>query len=128
MTTDPTTPRLRNYLRHMLGSTRHVHEYTFGMSREEFEHDTKTQDAVVFSIGRIGEAATQLTARHPEYATAHPEIPWSLMKRMRNRMFHGYFAINLSVVWATIHTDLSPLENKLREPIDSLPENDDVRV
>lgn len=126
MSGSDSAPRLRDYLRHMVVSARHVREYTFGMSREEFEHDAKTQDAVVFSIGRIGEAATQLTARFPEYAEAHPQVPWSLMKRMRNRMFHGYFAINFSVVWATIHTDLPVLESQLVDMLASLPEGGDT--
>jgi uncharacterized protein with HEPN domain len=32
---------------------------------------------------------------------------------MRNRIAHGYFDIDLSVVWRTVHTELPDLVEKL---------------
>jgi uncharacterized protein with HEPN domain len=31
----------------------------------------------------------------------HPAVPWHSMRGMRNRIVHGYFDINLDVVWET---------------------------
>jgi hypothetical protein len=37
-----------------------------------------------------------------EFTQAHADVPWRSMRNMRNRMAHGYFDINLDVVWETV--------------------------
>jgi uncharacterized protein with HEPN domain len=54
--------------------------------------------------------------RHAEFADSHPERPWRSMCGMRNRTAHGYFDINLDVVWDTVRTALPELLTQL-EPI-----------
>jgi uncharacterized protein with HEPN domain len=49
----------------------------------------------------------------PEFAAAHPNIPWKQMRGMRNRMAHGYFEINLDVVWDTLQQSLPELQQQL---------------
>jgi hypothetical protein len=48
-------------------------------------------------------------------AEAHPQIPWRNMRGMRNRIAHGYFEINLKVVWDTVVTALPELLIKLQK-------------
>lgn len=67
------------------------------------------QQAVIMSLIIIGEAATKVMEGHAAFADAHPEIPWRSMRGMRNRIAHGYFAINLDVVWDTVQTALPAL-------------------
>jgi uncharacterized protein with HEPN domain len=43
------------------------------------------------------------------FTQAHPEVPWRRMRGMRNRIAHGYFDINLEVVWETVQTALPEL-------------------
>ncbi len=50
---------------------------------------------------------------HAEFADSHPEIPWRSMRGMRNRIAHGYFDINLDVVWDTVDTALPQLLQRL---------------
>jgi uncharacterized protein with HEPN domain len=40
--------------------------------------------------------------RFPNFVDAHPQLPWRNMRGMRNRMAHGYFDVNWSVVWDTV--------------------------
>ncbi len=47
----------------------------------------------------IGEAATKVMDGYVEFTQAHADVPWRSMRNMRNRMAHGYFDINLDVVW-----------------------------
>lgn len=42
-----------------------------------------------------------------------PDIPWQQMRGMRNRLAHGYFDINLNVVWDTLQSALPDLQTKL---------------
>lgn len=57
----------------------------------------------------IGEAARKVMDGHAGFAQVHAEVPWSYMRGMRNRMAHGYFDINLDVVWNPIQTALPAL-------------------
>lgn len=67
------------------------------------------------SLVILGEAATKVMDGYPEYTDAHPEIPWRSMRGMRNRIAHGYFEINLDVVWDTVQQALPGLVRQLDE-------------
>ena len=57
----------------------------------------------------VGEAATKVMDQHAEFAEQHPQVPWRSMRGMRNRIAHGYFDIDLDVVWGTVQTALPEL-------------------
>jgi uncharacterized protein with HEPN domain len=57
----------------------------------------------------IGEAAGKVMHRHPYFAGRHTEIPWQVMRGMRNRIAHGYFDIDFDVVWDTAQSALPEL-------------------
>jgi uncharacterized protein with HEPN domain len=84
-----------------------------GSGKEEFLADKRTQQAVIMSLIIIGEAVTKLMDRYPEFTDQHPEIPWRSMRGMRNRIAHGYFDINLEVVWDTVLSALPELLDRL---------------
>lgn len=42
------------------------------------------------------------------FRSAHPEIPWQDATAMRNRLVHGYFDIDLDIVWSTTQQDVPP--------------------
>lgn len=62
----------------------------------------------------IGELAAQLLEDHKEFAANCPTIPWSQMKGMRNRMAHGYFELDMDIVWDTVQEAIPDLEANLR--------------
>lgn len=105
--------RQLDYVEHMIEAIRLVRGYVGGMSREGFIADKKTQQAVILNILVVGEAATQIGNDYPEWAGSYPDVPWRQMRGMRNRMAHGYFDIDLNVVWDTVQQSLPELEGKL---------------
>ena len=105
-------PRALDYVRHIVEAIDNVMTYTAEMSFEQFEASAITRDAVIRNIEIVGEAASQLRNKYPEWLEAHPALPWAAMIGMRNRIVHGYFSVNLEVVWNTIQTELSPLRIK----------------
>lgn len=104
-----------DYLDHMLEAIKLARNYTEGLAKGDFLADKKTQQAVILNILVIGEAATKLADRHPEFVARHTDVPWRHMRGMRNRMAHGYFEINLDIVWDTIQQSLPDIERKIRE-------------
>ena len=71
------------------------------------------QQAVIMSLIIIGEAATKVMDGYTEFTQAYAEVPWRSMRNMRNRMAHGYFDINLDVVWETVQEWLPALLKQL---------------
>jgi uncharacterized protein with HEPN domain len=105
--------RQLDYVEHMIEAIRLINSYMEGMNKTSFLADKKTQQAVILNILVVGEAATQIGNEYPEWADLHPDIPWRQMRGMRNRMAHGYFEIDLNVVWDTVQQSLPELEGKL---------------
>lgn len=105
--------RIPDYLSHLLEAIERIHEYVDNMSEVAFLEDRKTQDAVIRNFEVIGEAAHNIEQYHSQFANSHPEIPWAVVYTMRNRVAHGYFKVDLELVWKTIHTDLSELHSQI---------------
>lgn len=101
--------RLADYLGHIRQAATDACSFIEGLSKEDFLTDRRTQQAVIMNLIIIGEAATKLMDRYAEFTKAYPEVPWKNMRGMRNRIAHGYFDINLDVVWETVRTALPEL-------------------
>jgi uncharacterized protein with HEPN domain len=107
------THRLSDYLGHMQQAAIDACGFVQGLSKEAFLADKRTQQAVIMSLIIIGEAATKVMDGHADFTLAHPKVPWRSMRGMRNRITHGYFDINLDVVWETVRTALPELLQQL---------------
>jgi uncharacterized protein with HEPN domain len=105
--------RLADYLDHRRQAATDARAFVEGMTREDFLEDKRTQQAVIMSLIVIGEAATKVMDYHAGFARAHTEVPWRNMRGMRNRIAHGYFDINLDVVWDTAQAALPELLQQL---------------
>lgn len=101
--------RCGDYLQHMLEATHTAMAYVDRLDKSAFMADRRTQQAVLHNIMIIGEAAGQLALAAPELVAACPEVPWASLRGMRNRVAHGYFEIDLDVVWATVQTAMPAL-------------------
>ena len=44
--------------------------------------------------------------------------PWSGIVGMRNRLIHGYYDINLDIVWETVKENIPPLKVELEKIIE----------
>ena len=99
-------------VRDILDAVDEIRHFISGMNREQFLDDAKTLKAVVADLTIIGEAA-----RHIPDPTiqAHPEIPWALMRAMRNRIVHGYYRVDPVIVWDTCQNDLALVVEPLRK-------------
>lgn len=83
------------------------------------------QDAVIRNLEVIGEASRNIERVHPEFAAAHPELPLALANDMRNALAHGYFKVDLEIVWKTIQGNLPDLHAQITEVSATLSRNSD---
>ncbi len=119
MTSEGAGLRLADFLDHITEAARLARGYIDGMSKESFLQDRRTQQAVVLNLMTIGEAAARIANEHKEFAAAHTEIPWAQMRGMRNRMAHGYFDIDLNIVWDTVQSSLPELQARVAAALET---------
>ena len=93
-------------LRHMLDASRKIVGFTRGCSRVDLDRDEKLALALVRLLEICGEAAKAVPQ---SIKTAHPQIPWSSIGRTRDRLIHGYFNVDLDIVWQIVSTDVPSL-------------------
>jgi uncharacterized protein with HEPN domain len=105
--------RLIDYLQHMLQAIDRIGRYVESHSEGEFFADELIQDAVIRNFEILGEASRNIEKRHPEFADAHRDLPLLAAYEMRNALAHGYFKVDLEIVWRTIERDLPPLRRQI---------------
>jgi uncharacterized protein with HEPN domain len=103
-------------LRHMLDAARKVVEFAHGRSRTDLDTDEMLQLALVRLIEVLGEAAKGVS---PDCRQAYPEIPWKQIAGTRDRLVHGYFDVDLDIVWEIVSADLPDLLATLEKIIPS---------
>lgn len=100
-------------LRDMLAAIEAIQ--SFGIADyDSFAADKKTQDAVMYNLIILGEAANQITEAVQE---KHNGIPWSSIIGTRNVIIHGYDQVRLQVVWGIIRDDLHSLKVQLQKAL-----------
>ena len=82
-----------------------------GKGRQAFDADEDVQIVLVHLIQVIGEAASGLS---DELTSAHPEVPWRQIVAIRNRVVHGYFEVDLDILWDVATIDVPHLAGQVR--------------
>ena len=93
------TKELEIFLRDILESIELIEKRMNGITYDNF-------------IGNIiGEAVRNLPK---EFRQKHPNIDWQSPADMRSVLIHGYFGIDLKVVWDTISNNLPPFKKQIK--------------
>ena len=94
------------HLADIIKSGRMIQDYVSGTSRQAFLRNTQVQDSVVRRLEIIGEAAGRVSQ---QFRDENPDVPWSEMRGMRNRVIHRYDDIDMDIVWETVEQDIPRL-------------------
>lgn len=101
------------YLQDMLNYARKVEARLRDVSAEQWNADETLRSAIAYWTQTIGEAANQVSK---PFRDSHPEINWSKMIGMRNRIVHGYGLVDSDIVWDTASRDIPDLI-RILEPL-----------
>jgi uncharacterized protein with HEPN domain len=108
------------YLRHILDEIVFLKRISHERSLDDLINDDYFAHAVRSAIEVIGEAANNVPDR---IKSENPDIPWRDMAALRNRIIHGYFRIDYSIVWNVIGADLPDVEPKISALLQKMEEH-----
>lgn len=112
------------FIQDMLRAIGRIQERTTSQTFERFAADQDGLEIVAWNFQVLGEASTHVPA---EIMDAHPEVPWTDMRAMRNQLVHGYYHLNPKILWDTatveVPTLLGPLLELVKQDGDGLDES-----
>ncbi len=99
-------------IHHMLDATREILAFSANKIRLDLDTDRMLCLSLVHLLEIIGEAAVGVSS---EFKEKYSQIRWSSIVGMRNRLIHGYYDIDLNIVWKTVTEDIPPLNADLEK-------------
>ena len=101
-------------IQHIVDAGEEALSFLENVEFEKFSHNRMLILSVIKDIEITGEAASKITT---ETKTKYDNIPWKDIVGMRNRLIHGYFEVDIKLVWNTAKNNLPQLLNSLKEII-----------
>lgn len=98
-------------LEEMIDAAEQAHLLAGDQTPESLAADRQRRDALLWNFTVLGEAAAQLP---DDFKASHPEIPWQQPSRLRNRIVHGYWSIDLDILITTAVQRLPGMVDQLR--------------
>lgn len=90
------------------------------LSQRTFESDVDIVDATIRRLEVIGEAVKNLPL---SLRDKYPEVHWKGVAGFRDVLTHGYFKIDLNLVWKIIKDDLPVLKKQILQIKNNLKQN-----
>jgi uncharacterized protein with HEPN domain len=112
--------RPRDRIQDILDNIAWIEEDTRDLEENQFLSDRRLQDAVMFSLLRISEAARKLEG---QAEALMPGQPWDKVRSLGNLLRHGYDEIDLHIIWRIVQGDLRPLRDACRRALISSAES-----
>lgn len=100
----------------MLDACQEALDFVRGKSRTDLDTNRQLALSLVKEIEIIGEAASQVSDK---FRADHNGIPWGSIIATRHRLIHGYFDIDLDIVWVTVERDLPALRKALKSILEA---------
>lgn len=112
--------RDKGRLEHILSAINQVETFVGSLDYDSFVADILHLHATVYNVQIIGEAVYRLTN---EFKSAHSEIPWRMIEKMRHILVHDYYQINLEILWAVIKEDIPDLKTNVMNYLSEIEES-----
>jgi len=101
----------------MIDAAERAGELVSGIPVEALQADRLRSESLLWNFTVLGEAATQLS---DDIKERFPGIPWQQPARLRNRIVHGYWSIDLDILHTTATDQLPTFAAGLRQILDTL--------
>jgi uncharacterized protein with HEPN domain len=93
-----------------------------GVSVQDLAADRVRRDALLWNFTVLGEASAQLSAGIKEQFA---DVAWRQPARLRNRIVHGYWSIDLDIVHTTAQEQLPGFVSDLKRVLTAIVDRGD---
>jgi uncharacterized protein with HEPN domain len=97
------------YINHIFDEILKIEKSTKNLTKEKFINNEDVIDATIRRLEIIVEAAKNISEN---FKKEYDDVEWEKIAGMRDLLIHGYFKINLDIIWRVIKDDISVLKNK----------------
>jgi len=101
----------------MIEAAERASQLTDGVTVDELQTDRLRKESLLWNFTVLGEAAAQVSEAVRQ---RFPEIPWQQPSRLRNRVVHGYWSIDMEILHTTATEQLPSFTADLRRVQDAL--------
>jgi uncharacterized protein with HEPN domain len=98
----------------MIDAIEQIQHLVADIEVNELASRRERRDALLWNYTVLGEAAAQVS---DEVKTRFPVVPWRQPSRLRNRIVHGYWSIDLEILVTTAHRQLPTFAVQLRDVV-----------
>ena len=106
----------RTRLEHMLDAANKIIEFTRDESRDTFAGNEVLSLATLRLLEVLGEASKGISV---DFKKKNPELRWKAIAGTRDRLAHGYFDVDLDIVWTIVADDIPRLASDLEKVVES---------
>ncbi|NLT55585.1 MAG: DUF86 domain-containing protein [Actinomycetales bacterium] len=104
-------------LTELIDAGEQAQQLVHGVTPEELTNDRPRRDALLWNFTVLGEAAAQLS---PDLKQRFPTVPWQQPTRLRNRIVHGYWSVDIGILHTTATDQLPGFTTQVRQVLDQL--------
>ena len=110
-------------LTEMIDAAEQAQQLASGVTAAQLEADRLRRDALLWNFTVLGEAAARLSE---QTKARFPEVQWQQPSRLRNRVVHGYWSIDVEILHTTANEQLPKFSDDLRAVLAALAEESDA--
>lgn len=98
------------FLREMIDAVERIRHVVGDLDADSLRADDLRTEPVLWNFTVLGEAAAQMPG---EVKERHPDLGWAKPTRLRNRIVHGYWSVDVRLIHDVATHDLAELANQL---------------
>jgi uncharacterized protein with HEPN domain len=107
-------------LTEMIEAAGQAQELTSGITASDLDADRQRRDALLWNFTVLGEAAGQLSS---DIKARFPEVSWQQPVRLRNRIVHGYWSVDMEILHTAAREQLPGFRADLERVLAALDES-----
>lgn len=104
-------PEARQRIRDAISACQRIEEFTAGLDYVDFSRSVLVRSATERQREVIGEALNKASSQEADLNFLVPEIP--RIVGLRNRLIHGYDAVDDQLIWDIVRSKIVPLRQAL---------------